>query len=80
MKKTQLAMAALVTATLAAAPFAAEAKHHKKHHSSMSTNSSQTTGANMQPGSGNTKSGLDSTSSSQGNVGPGTNQAGSMGK
>ncbi len=80
MKKTQLALATLVAVSFAAAPFAAEAKHHKKHHSSMSTNSSQTTGANMRPGSTNMKSGRDSTSSSQGNVGPGTNQAGSMGK
>jgi len=72
MKKTQLAIAAFVAAGLAAAPFAAEAKHHKKHHESTST-SSQTTGANM-------KSGSSANPSSQGNVGPGTNQAGSMGK
>ncbi|WP_257167379.1 hypothetical protein [Bradyrhizobium sp. SRS-191] len=79
MKKTQLALATLVALSFAAAPFAAQAKHHKKHQSSTAT-SSQTTGANMQPGSGNMKSGRDSTSSSQGNVGPGTNQAGSMSK
>ncbi|WP_410051295.1 hypothetical protein [Bradyrhizobium sp. SZCCHNR1051] len=63
----------LVAATLAAVPLAAQAKHHKKHNAATSTTSSQTTGSNM-------KSGRDSTSSSQGNVGPGTNQAGSMGK
>ncbi len=78
MKKTQLAIATLVAATLVAAtlaavPLAAQAKHHKKHNAATSTTSSQTTGSNM-------KSGRDSTSSSQGNVGPGTNQAGSMGK
>ncbi len=73
MKKTQLAIATLVAATLAAVPLAAQAKHHKKHNAATSTTSSQTTGSNM-------KSGRDSTSSSQGNVGPGTNQAGSMGK
>jgi hypothetical protein len=72
MKKTQLALAALVATGLAAAPFAAEAKSHKtKHHSSMS--SQTTTGAN-------TKSGSSANPSSEGNVGPGTNQAGSMSK
>ncbi len=70
MKKTQLAIAAFVAAGLAAAPFAAEAKHHKKHHTSTST---ETTGANM-------KSGASANPSSQGNVGAGTNQAGSMSK
>jgi hypothetical protein len=70
MKKTQLALALLVATGLAAAPFAAEAKSHKRHH----TMSSQTTtGANM-------KSGTSANPSSQGNVGPGTNQAGSMSK
>jgi ABC-type oligopeptide transport system substrate-binding subunit len=67
--KTKLALAILVATGLAAAPFAAEAKSHKKHHSSMS--SQTTTGANM-------KSGTSANPSSQGNVGPGTNQAGSM--
>jgi hypothetical protein len=72
MKKTQLAFAVLLAAGLVAAPFAAEAKSHKtKHHSSMSSHS--TTGANM-------KSGSSANPSSQGNVGPGTNQAGSMSK
>jgi len=67
MKTTQLTLAVLLAAGLAAAPFAAEAKS-KKHHSS----SSQTTGANMKSG------GAMANPSSQGNVGPGTNQAGSM--
>ena len=71
MKTTQLTLAVLLAAGLAAAPFAAEAKS-KKHHSSSSSSSSQTTGANM-------KSGVAMANpSSQGNVGPGTNQAGSM--
>ncbi|MGC2774026.1 MAG: hypothetical protein WA418_00150 [Bradyrhizobium sp.] len=73
MKKTQLAIATFVAASLAVVPLAAQAKHHKKHNDSTSATSSQTTGSNM-------KSGKDSTSSSQGNVGPGTNQAGSMSK
>jgi hypothetical protein len=72
MKTTQLAFAVLVAAGLAATPFAAQAKHHKKHHSSMSS-SQTTTGANM-------RSGGSANPSSQGNVGPGTNQAGSMSK
>jgi len=70
MKTTQLTFAVLLAAGLAAAPFAAEAKS-KKHHSSTSS-SSQTTGANMKSG------GAMANPSSQGNVGPGTNQAGSM--
>lgn len=80
MKKTQLAIATLVAATLAAVPLAAQAKHAKKHSAATSTTSSQTTGSNMRATSGAMKSSRDSTSSSQGNVGPGTNQAGSMGK
>ena len=71
MKKTQLALAIFVASALAAAPFAAEAKSHKTRHHA--TTSSQTTGANM-------KSGTSANPSSQGNVGPGTNQAGSMSK
>jgi hypothetical protein len=74
MKKTQLTLAVLLATGLAAAPFAAEARSHKtKHHSSMSKSMSNqgTTGANM-------KSGTSANPSSQGNVGPGTNQAGSM--
>jgi hypothetical protein len=70
MTKAQLAIAAFVAASLAVVPLAAEAKHHKKHHESTS---SQTTGANM-------KSGTSANPSSQGNGGPGTNQAGSMSK
>ena len=68
MKTTQLTLAVLLATGLAAAPFAAEAKSHKKHHASTSQS---TTGANM-------KSGDSANPSSQGNVGPGTNQAGSM--
>jgi hypothetical protein len=70
MKKTQLAIAAFVAASLAAVPLAAQAKHKAKHHASTS---SQTTGTNM-------KSGTSANPSSQGNVGPGTNQAGSLPK
>jgi hypothetical protein len=70
MKKTQLAVAAFVAASLAAVPLAAQAKHKAKHHASTS---SQTTGTNM-------KSGTSANPSSQGNVGPGTNQAGSLSK
>jgi hypothetical protein len=70
-KKTQLALALLVATSFAAAPFAAEAKHKVKHHSSMSQT---TTGANMKSG------GTAANPSSEGNVGPGTNQAGSMSK
>jgi hypothetical protein len=60
--KMQLMIAMLVAAGLAAAPYAADAKHKAKHHSSQS-HTMKDTGANP---------------SSQGNVGPGTNQAGSM--
>jgi hypothetical protein len=60
--KTQLMIGVLVATGLAAAPYAAEAKHKAKHHSS--------TSHTMKHSSAN--------SSSQGNVGPGTNQAGSM--
>lgn len=63
MKKTQAVLAALAVIGLAAAPLAAQAKHHKKHHSSMS--SPAAAGSNA------------ANPSSQGNVGPGTNQAGS---
>ncbi|WP_298876158.1 hypothetical protein [uncultured Bradyrhizobium sp.] len=44
MKTTRLALAVMLATGLAAAPFAAQAKSHKKHHSSMSQT---TTGANM---------------------------------
>jgi hypothetical protein len=71
MKKTQLALAMLVATGLAAAPFAAEAKSHKKHHSSMS--SQTTTGANMKSSKGTDASG-------QGGSGPGSDQGGTMSK
>lgn len=74
MKKTQLALAVLVATGLAAAPFAAEAKSHKKHHSS-SMSSQTTTGANMKSSGGTSTT---NNPSSQGNAGPGTNQGGSM--
>ncbi|NPV20120.1 hypothetical protein [Bradyrhizobium aeschynomenes] len=80
MKTTQLAIATFVAASLAAVPLAAQAKNSKKHNAATPTTSSQTTGSNMQTTGSSMKSGRDSTSSSQGNVGPGTNQAGSMGK
>jgi len=66
MKKIQLAFALAVATGLAAAPFAAEAKSHKKHHSSMSQT---TTGANM-------KKSPDA--SGQGGSGPGSDQGGTM--
>ncbi|SFP40043.1 hypothetical protein SAMN05216330_107111 [Bradyrhizobium sp. Ghvi] len=44
MKTTKLALAVMLATGLAAAPFAAQAKSHKKHHHSMSQT---TTGANM---------------------------------
>lgn len=69
MKKTHLAIAMLVATGLAAAPFAAEAKSHKKHHSSMS--SQTTTGANMKSSKGSDASG-------QGGSGPGSDQGGTM--
>jgi hypothetical protein len=71
MKTTNLTLAILVAAGLAAAPFAAEAKSHKKHQSSAT--SQTTTGANMKSTGGSAGS-----PSSQGNAGPGTNQGGSM--
>lgn len=63
MKKTQLAVAILVATGLAASPFAVQAKHKKHHHSSMSSKKNDKSDA--------------ANPSSQGNVGPGTNQAGS---
>jgi hypothetical protein len=70
MSKTKLALAALVATGLAAAPFAAEAaKSHKaKHPSSTTSSTTTTTGASMKSNN----------PSSQGNIGPGTNQSGSM--
>lgn len=75
MKIAQVVLAVLVTAGLAAVPFAAEAKTHKKHHAA--TSSATTTGANMK--SSKSKS-MSNNPSSQGNTGPGTNQGGSMPK
>ncbi len=65
MIKTRLAIAVLVAAGLAGSTFSAEAKtHHKRHHAT----SSATTGANMK-----SSPGMKSGGSSEGNVGPGTN-------
>jgi hypothetical protein len=64
MKTTKLALAVMLATGLAAAPFAAQAKTHKKHHSS--TTSTQTTGANMK------SKGSDTTG--QGGSGPGSDQ------
>jgi hypothetical protein len=68
MMKAKLSIGALAVAGLVVSPLAAEAKSqkHTKHHSSM--NSSSTTGANMKSDKGNAAN-----PSSQGNVGPGTN-------
>ncbi|MBR0970508.1 MULTISPECIES: hypothetical protein [Bradyrhizobium] len=71
MKSTKLALAMMLATGLAAAPFAVQAKSHKAKHGSSMSSSSQTTGAN-------TKSSGAANPSSQGNVGPGTNQAGSV--
>jgi hypothetical protein len=73
MNKTKLAFAMIVAAGLAAAPFAAEAKTNKTKHQSSTTSSQTTTGANTKSSGGGAAN-----PSSQGNVGPGTNQAGSM--
>lgn len=70
MKTTKLALAVMLATGLAAAPFAAEAKSHKKHHSSMSQT---TTGANM-------KKTAPPDASGQGGAGPGSDQGGSMTK
>ena len=67
MKKLQLAFALAVATGLAAAPFAAQAKSHKKHHSSMSQT---TTGANMKSKGSDT--------SGQGTAAPGADQSGTM--
>ena len=65
MKTTRLVFSLLVAAGMAAGPFAAQAKHHKaKHHSSMSSKSMSS------------KKNDAANPSSEGNVGPGTNQAG----
>lgn len=70
MKTIKLALAMMLATGLAAAPFAAEAKSHKKHHSSMSQT---TTGANM-------KKTVPPDASGQGGAGPGSDQGGSMTK
>ena len=70
MKTTRLALAVMLATGLAAAPFAAQAKSHKKHHSSMSQT---TTGANM-------KKTVPPDPSGQGGAGPGSDQGGSMTK
>ena len=70
MKTTKLALAVMLSTGLAAAPFAAQAKSHKKHHSSMSQT---TTGANM-------KKTVPPDPSGQGGAGPGSDQGGSMTK
>lgn len=70
MKTTKLALTVMLATGLAAAPFAAEAKSHKKHHSSMSQT---TTGANM-------KKTVPPDASGQGGAGPGSDQGGSMTK
>ena len=67
MKTTKLALAVMLATGLAAAPFAAQAKSHKKHHSSMSQT---TTGANMKS--------KGSDASGQGGSGPGSDQGGTM--
>lgn len=70
MKTSKLALTVMLATGLAAAPFAAEAKSHKKHHSSMSQT---TTGANM-------KKTVPPDASGQGGAGPGSDQGGSMTK
>ncbi|QQN65981.1 hypothetical protein JIR23_09985 [Bradyrhizobium diazoefficiens] len=70
MKTIKLALAVMLATGLAAAPFAAEAKSHKKHHSSMSQT---TTGANM-------KKTVPPDASGQGGSGPGSDHGGSMTK
>jgi len=67
MKTTRLALAMMLATGLAAAPFAAQAKSHKKHHSSMSQT---TTGANMKS--------KGSEPTPQGGTNPGTDQGGMM--
>ena len=74
MTKIRWAVAALVIAGLASPMSTAQAMTQKHHKSSTTTGSNMkagtTTGANTKPSSANP--------SSQGNVGPGTNQAGSI--
>ena len=65
MKTTKLVLAVMLSTGLAAAPFAAQAKSHKKHHSSMSQT---TTGANMKS--------KGSEPTPQGGTNPGSDQSG----
>jgi ABC-type oligopeptide transport system substrate-binding subunit len=74
MKTTQLTLAVLLATGFAAAPFAAEAK--KMKHQSSTSSSQTTTGANMKSGMRTNPAAANP--SSEGNVGPGTNQAGSL--
>jgi hypothetical protein len=69
MKTTRLALAVMLATGLAAAPFAAQAKSHKKHHAS--SMSQTTTGANM-------KKTVPPDPSGQGGSGPGSDHGGSM--
>jgi hypothetical protein len=62
MTKTKFALSILVAAGLAGSPLAVQAKHKAKHPSSMSSKKSDKSDA--------------ANPSSEGNVGPGTNQAG----
>ena len=76
MMKFRWAVAALVIAGLASPISTVDAKTHKHHKSGMSTT---TTGSNTKAGvttGANAKSNS-ANPSSEGNVGPGTNQAGS---
>jgi hypothetical protein len=66
MKTTRLALAVMLATGLAAAPFAVQAKSHKKHHSMSQT----TTGANMKS--------KGSEPTPQGGTAPGGDQSGSM--
>ena len=76
MMKIRLTVAALIIAGLASPIVNADAMTHKRHKA----HTSATAGPNMKPG---TTTGANSkpsaaNPSSQGNVGPGTNQAGSI--
>ncbi len=75
MKKFSLAVTALVIAGLASPIVTAGAKTHKHHKSQTSATSGSTTNSGMTTGS--TAKSNAANPSSQGNVGPGTNQAGS---
>ena len=68
MKTIKIVLATALAASLVAAPFAAQAKSHKKHHAS---GSQTTTGANM-------KKTVPPDASGQGGSGPGGDHGGSM--